>query len=526
MVVTLVSLLFISVVFSLWPTLMAPIAADDRYWAIEIPARFGNSPLEAVRGTWEDIPDFMQSGRLAPLAYLARRLLGMAIFQLSVVMTSPLILLHGFTKVLLLVLGVTSCVVLVKVLRWRRPDGQLAQASTGTSWIVSLALISLLAVGVTSHQQFRNGWTAYPLLTYGAVIAVFGSAALAVFLARRISQSGRLAIPIGIGGALSLAVLLNWTYELYYVGLPLALFVLWVFPLTHAGGANDRRGKLMVGGSLTLAFLAVFVGTRLLLADICHGDSCYQGTVISLGPNLLRTAWFNLASSIPGFSATELTQDLATLGASTDGSYVGELWLVGLVIGLCLYLLWRWASSRWSVSEVDARAESQLLMILAIASLMVGLGGALIMSVSAQSQEVINRVGIPYRHTVLTWMAIALSVVLIVRSIELRQSTSIRFVLVASLCGLITVASIHSLPRNLAANGVYTTTPGNRAITDLHWEVIAGDLSDVGNERRCQTFERVEASVRNAWVVTRLEPAADQVFRDLYGISFCEGRLP
>ena len=222
------------VLFSLWPALFAPIAADDRYWMLDTPARFQGSYSDVITGTWDDTPAFLTRGRLAPLGRLARRLLGLAVFDLAHLTSSSFVAFQGLSKLLLLAAGVAGCLAFAKVLRWRSADGELVAAGRASLTVIGIATSGLIAAGVQAHSQFRNGWISYPSLTYTTIAIVFGSAAIAVVTARRIANEKRGAVALGLLVAIGLAIILNWFYELNYVGLPLSLFALFAFPLTFA----------------------------------------------------------------------------------------------------------------------------------------------------------------------------------------------------------------------------------------------------------------------------------------------------
>jgi hypothetical protein len=514
-------------ILSLWPALTAPITADDRYWAMETPARY-ESYIDVVRGVVEDVPDVMSAGRMSPLGRLARRLVGLATFDLSHLTSTSLVVWVGVAKFIMLAAGVGSCLAFVKALRWPSKSGQLIAAGPGSLTIAAVGLAALLAAGVQVHAQFRNGWIAYPPHTYLAITIVFGSAAGVVTAARWVANRRPFAVPISFATAIVLAAVLNWTYELDFVGFPLVLFALVVFPLVSADRvSDDRRAKLLVGGVFVVSWLAMFVWTRVAVANACTGD-CYEGTTLSLGPQVLRTFWYNVVSSLPGSSRTQFLVDLEANGAShlwSQGT-PGLLWIVSAALGGSLWLTWRWASIRWPRSEDEQRAESRLLLLASGAPLIVGLSAALIMSVSPRYQEAIHSIGLPSRHTVLTWTAFSLALVLVVRSIELSSRRMGAFIVVPAIAILVALASAFTLPRNLVSAQAYRNMPAARALADIHWEVIAGDLNSGGDERRCESLERAEANLRHSWLKTRLEPAADEIFRRMNGTPYCSTWSP
>ena len=143
------------------------------------------------------------------------------------------------------------------------------------------------------------------------------------------------------------------------------------------------------------------------------------------------------------------------------------------------------------------------------------------MSLSAQAQELIHSVGLPYRHTVLAWVSLSLGIVLALRAVELSVSSIGSLVTVTALAAIVVVASIFTLPRNLVSAQAHRNSPQNQAIADIHWEVVAGDLNAGGDERRCQSFENTEAVMSNPWLTERLQPTADTVFRRIHHVPYC-----
>ena len=510
-------------VFSLYPALFAPISADDRYWAIETPARFA-SYLEVVTGTFEDNAAFIEAGRVSTIGRLARRLVHQATFDVSRLTSTSLVTSLAVAKLILLAAAVSSCLAFVRAIRWRSPGGGLVGIGRASTTVAGASLIALLAGGVQTHAQFRNAWISYAPHTYLAATIIFGTAAASVVLARRVADRRPGAIPTGVFLGVLFAVLWNWTYELNYLGLPLALFALFVFPLAPSGrDVDQRRGRLIVGGTLASSWVILFAVTRLLLAGVCTGDGCYVGTSLSLGADVFRTVWFNLVSSFPGSSGAVFLKDLEAQGSAhrwTTGT-VGNLWVASVLMGASLLVVWYWAAKRWPVPEERRSAERSLLLLGAVGSVGVGHGGALIMSLSIQAQEVISRVGLPYRHTVLTWTATALAVALAGRAVHLSASSWLRVASITVVLGMVVLTSAYTLPRNLVSTQAYSVTPANRSVADIHWEVIAGDLTEGGDERRCLAFERAEASVNSYWLTARLQPAADTLFMQLYGEPFC-----
>jgi hypothetical protein len=444
-------------------------------------------------------------------------------FKFSVATSTPLAATQGIVKLVLLLVSVGLCVVFIRSLRWRSEAEGLVRVTGSRLLLICVALVPMVASGALAHTQFRNGWVSYPALTYTATSIIFGSGALVAWCTRRIAERGRWAIWIGVVSMILLGIVLTTWYELYYVAIPLALAVL-LFPFSpKSKDPVARRAKLIVGGTLTLTFVSGFLAIRQLISARCAVRDCYAGTDPSVGPQVLVTWWRNLVGSMPGLSHGRFLTDLDELGQSSrwpDPATIAIVLVSALIAGGVL-AAWRSLRETDEVEIGDVVAERRLLLSASALALSVGIGGALIMSLSVQAQEVITSVGYPYRHTVLTWTACALSLVTLGLALSLTRAPLARRGVPIALVVLIILASSFNLPRNLVSNQVHRTLPANRAIADIHWEVVAGDRSEGGDERRCQSFQRAEESINNSWLENRLEPAADAAFRRLNNLPYC-----
>jgi hypothetical protein len=514
----------VATVLLLWPVLFSPVSADDRYWFVEVPAMTDMSFGQAIQVTVQQIPATLDSGRLSPLAFLARRVMLLASFRFSVATSTPLVTTQGIAKFVLFLAGIGSCIAFVKALRWRAEPGRLVRVGHRKLMVLGVALAPFVAAGAQAHTQFRNGWISYAVLTYGAVSVVFGAGALVAWCTRRVAERRPGAVSTGVVSMFVLGIALNTSYELYYVAFPLAIAVVLLFPVSPVSkDPNARRAKGIVAGTLSLVFISCFIGVRRLIAVHCSTIDCYVGTDPALGPQVFGTFWNNFFSSIPGMSHTRFLADLDELGQLArwpDPSNIAIILVGALVLGGVL-VVWRRTEGATPTTPTDAASERRLLMMISALAFAVGVSGALIMSLSVQAQDVIVSVGYPYRHTVLTWTACALGVVVLVLAISPRASPGQRWGTPLLLAALIVLASAFSLPRNLVSNQAYRALPGNRAIADIHREIVLGDRSELGDQRRCEALERATEAINNPWLEHRLTPAADDVFRQLHRIPYC-----
>jgi hypothetical protein len=513
----------------LLPVLTAPVNADDRYWYLMIGWRAEGSTLEVLRWSWEHVAVEVQSGRLASLAGFERRLVGMAVIEAAVATSIPIVAYQALVKLVLVVGSLFSGVAFVRSLRLRGDDGGLVRAGPRTLLLVGVGGTVALAAGAQAHSQFRNGWTSYPVFTYGAVIFIFGSVALLLWLTRLVAERSKATAVRAVVVLLLLAVATNLSYELVYPAVPVAAAALAIVPVTdRAHRSAGRRAKLLTGSVYLGGFTVIFILIRLYLANACAGTQCYEGAQLDLGPDTVRTVLYNLVTAIPGAGGTETLADLDAVGWADRYPVLPSMWSVTVGLGAVAALLWVWWATRRDqpvlrsgdpVGHDSRRAEAVLLAVGAGLSMLVAFGTAAVMGLSGQAQEIITEPGTAYRNTMVTWTALALALVLVVcaASIVLPQRGGL--VAWASFAVVIGTVGALTLPGNLMA------TRANRvalAVTEeINWEVALGDTAPGSDARRCALYERLV----DARIAERARSAvylhANAAFDHYHGQAFC-----
>ena len=515
----------------LFPVLASPLNADDRYWYLLIGARADGSVLEVLAWTWEHVTYEVQAGRLASLAGLERRLAGMGVIEAAVATSTPLVVYQALVKLTLFAGGILSCLAFVRSLRQRDQDGRLVRASTSTFWLTGIAGMLALAAGAQAHSQFRNGWTSYPVFTYSAVIFIFGSVALLLWLSRLVAERSTPMAVLAVVVLLVLAVATNLSYELIYPAVPVAAVALAVTPVTdRTRQAVGRRAKLLTGAAYLGGFTVVFVAIRLYLADLCSTSDCYTGVQIHLGERVLRTAIINLVTAVPGFGNTELRADLDAVGLADRYPVGPGTWsvAVGSAVIAVLLIIW-WATSRNQATvRVDAadtalasnrRIEARLLIVGAGLCLLVAFGTAAIMSLSIQAQQVITAPGQPYRNTMVTWMALAFGAVLMTRGLTLILPRRVSLIAWTALALVVGTLAALTLPNNLMA--LRASRIGLAATEAVNWEVVQGDVTSGSDARRCDLFERLKDEPIADRARTAIYQNANAAFEHYHGQPFC-----
>jgi hypothetical protein len=546
------------------PVVAAPVHADDRYWYLMIGPRADGSVLDVLRWSWDRVPDEVQSGRLATIALFERRIVGMVVIEAAVATATPIVVYQAIAKLLLVGGGILTSVAFVRSLRWRDSYGALVRAGRRTLLLVGVAGTVAVAVGAQAQSQFRNGWTSYSVLTYGAVIFIFGSVALLLWLTRLVAERSAFTTVVAVVVLIVLAAVTNLSYELVFPVVPIAALALLIVPVTDRSRRSaGRRAKLVTAAAYVGAFLAIFVGIRLYIANVCASSACYEGVQPNLGVDALRTAAVNLISAVPGAGGNELLADLDRVGWADRYPVPPNAWSVAIGAGVLCALLAVWWLTRhdedraappvepfeadhavhaddedYADDSVDGtlhsadasaqsssagRAEAVLTVLGAGVAVLVAVGTATVMGISVQAQEIITEPGNPYRNTMVTWFALALAAVLVTRALTLALPRA-GIALWTALALAIGITATLTLPSNLMALRAYRVHPALAVTETINWEVALGDTTAGSDARRCATFEALETSMPDEWTRSQIYAHANIAFRHYHGQPFCSDR--
>lgn len=494
----------ISAIILLYPVIAAPITGDDRYWYLWTAVSSDGSFVDLLGYTWERLSWRVDFGRVNLLTEIERRFAALGIMETAVATSTPIPVVQGVLKLGLLAGGVLSVLAFVRSLRWRTLTGALVRASRRSLVLVGVAGTLAMAVGAQPTIPQRNGWTAYPVNTYSAIIFIFGSIALLLWLTRLVAERSKASATIGSVVALVLlAGATTLSYELAYVAVPVAALALVIIPLTdRAHAAAGRRAKLVTGAAYVGAFIPFVAAARLLVSDACADQRCYSGVQMELGNDAVRTSVSNVLSSIPGTSDNELLSALERIGWA-DRYPVSLTWwsvVIGAAVLVALSLVW-WAMRRpeqvpneprsAASGELGRRqAETRLLLVGAGVTLLVAIGAAVVMGIGARSHiRVLENPG-AYRNIVVTWTGIAFCIALIVVALGMlwpRRGALAGWMALTIAIG--TVAAV-TLPANMmglrAARVDFTVTDA------INWEVVKGDTTPEGDTRRCDLYAQID----------------------------------
>jgi len=527
----IVGVVVVGVMVMLWPAVAAPLNADQRYMYLNASGRVQGNWLDIIGIPWSEIDYRARQGRVTPVGYIIQWLFYTFIAEFAVATGTPIVVLHGLQKLFLFAVMVACVALFAKSLRGRDRTGRLVGLSSSTIWIVVAATAVLGAAGMQAHLQFRNGWLTYPVLTYGAVIVGFGVPTLALWLTRRMGERPtRWRTTVVVVAMLVTGILLNVSYELYYAAFPATILALLLEPAPRGNARKPARlATLTAGMVLTGSFITCFLAIRRWTAGKC-ADECYAGVDAQLGAHTLETSWYNLASSLPLSGRSELLADISQFGFERlPGPFSSPLTLVCViaVVGLMgvRILAGPMASRQSSRLDEDAVAphrpgQGGAAARGAAMALVLGLGSAVIMSVSAQAPEIILGVGYPYRHIVVTWISLCVAGVLCLIAIDaVRPLVGIGSWAVVTVAAILVVGTI--LPANLVATRAEHLGVRSQVVDAIHREVVLGDRTPQGDERRCATLALLHEYDVPLGTQRRISTSAFGAYEYFQGAPYC-----
>jgi hypothetical protein len=164
-----------------------------------------------------------------------------------------------------------------------------------------------------------------------------------------------------------------------------------------------------------------------------------------------------------------------------------------------------------SADAADVRsAQTFALRCGAGLALVLSVGSAAVMSLSVQAQQLMTSVGFPYRHTVVTWVALVTALVLVLVALDLRLREVQGVALWATAAAAAALVGAIMLPANLADTRAANVLKANQTVDQIYREVALGDPTPSGDRRRCDTIDLV-AQTLGATPATR-----NRLVRDAY----------
>ncbi|MDX6277623.1 MAG: hypothetical protein QOJ72_1751 [Nocardioidaceae bacterium] len=516
------------------PVLFASVGADDSYWILEKGPQFHGSVWDAW---WEPLKHpftFDAQPRTAVLSLSDRMVVAVVTMKLVTVFSIPPLIVWACIKAGLVVMSVVAAIAFLRQVTFRDRHGIVRGLDRSSIAFIALALPLTIAIGCKAQNLGTdNGWNFYPTLTYGAFVGYLLFAALVLRLSSLLDHSyRRWAIPVAALMVFA-GIAINLSYEVLALLIPLSVLVLLLQPLPAAADRWLRwRAKATVMLALVIPYTAMFAFIRWKVshAACLATDSCYSGSVVNISP---RAIWYNFLGATPGHNGALVTHQsrvahLPFPDASPASIAIGVL---GVVV---LGALWAsWNARQRLLAQPAATAEGPtggdargLLIVLAVA-LAMAVGSSLITGVTQRAVDDLVTPMVSYRTGVVTWSALALAGLVLVRLMATTEWRAVQVGGVLALAAVLIGATAIYLPRNLLTaqqNRVEVRTAFNDG---LHRELALGDTSQAGDDRRCAAI-RTELTRRAgvpAPTLTRTLVAADKAFEFYHHAPYCSAGI-
>lgn len=452
----------------LLPWIFAPVMSDERYHYVAAPARMNDNVFGVLPWVINDIQWRLEAGRIAPVGALEQHVTYLLGMQFAFSSGMPLFVVHGLIKVVLLAAVTGSLVLLLRQLR--RRDGSPLDSSTRRR--MTLVFTVLLVLGVTTTSLARNGWTTFVVLCIGGIVLMFLVGAGALWVLHHWDSWGMRGRMLGGAGLIVLGIAVMLSYELHWAAIPFAVV------LVATIGTAQRRSRAVVIGLLAGGWLAAVVATRLIIG--ANVRDVYPGLSVDLSGPVAKVFGLQLLNAIPGTGVPYAFHSVSG-GLPDPWPFTGTGWLWGLLLGLGLVLALRDASTAPRLPVVEDR---QPLLRLAAALSTSIVAAAAILSVSAQSHDIVRFPGATYRGTPWIWACAA--GILAVALVLPRERTRLTDQTVVS--GLAVVALLVGVvvwPANVSQVAVTRQSDGVMIWERAQAELITGSSDPVAVAHRC-----------------------------------------
>ena len=490
------------------PVLFASIGADDSYWIMQAAAQTKGSVWQ---GIWIPLSHVFDLGiqpaggqyagqaRLAALGFSERNVIGVLAMNLATYFSIPPAVIWAAVKIGLLTLGAFAVVAFLRQLKFRDGHGQIKGIQPASIAFITIAFPLTVALGAKAQNVASlNGWVHYPTLSYGPFVVHLLVTVLVLKSSALLHRNYRVwAAPIIIAMAF-IALVINLSYELLALSIPLCVMMVLLQPLSAETTFWRRwRSKLTILVSLAGTYTAIFVWIRWRISQMeCHlTDTCYPGSVPEFNA---RTVLYNFVGAFPGRTGAFVEHQASTIGRSfpEPSSLSVGVAALGAIALLGIWACWN-VRRKVRATDGDSPEETAMnkpsddirgLLIVIAAGLVIALGSAVISGITANAVQQLQTPILSYRTGVVTWSALALSGLASVRLLMLVRWRVVRFAaLVAFLAVLVGGISLY-LPRNIMTAQADRASARTQSIDTLHWEVVLGDPSPEGDARRCESI--------------------------------------
>ncbi len=472
----------------LLPLLLAPVTSDSRYHYLAAPERFDDSLLGVLPWTINDIQWRLEAGRFAPFGVFVQHVLYYVGMKLALVTGMEVYLAEAVIKVGLLAAVVLCFRALLR--RLRGPGGQgLARLERDVGTVVFGAL---LVAGVTTVSPGRNGWVTFVVLCIGGCVLLLGLGALALSAVSRLQAraTGRVTLAVVLLGLVVAGALVVISYEMHWAAYPFAVI------LALAQGRDLRLWRRQAGDgarwavavALSIGFWSSFAATRWLVRT--YADNVYTGLDVDLDGPVVRTAVLQLVNAIPGTGVSLVRHD--TRGtALTPEVFGGFGWVYGVCLGVGTWLWLRRISARppeVAPSLGQAAAErspgASPLIVLSVAAVVSAVAAALVLSVSEQAHEIVERLGNTYRGTPWIWTCMAVAVTCVLLMVRRGSGRLGRAVMAVPVVAALVAGGV-VWPANVAAVRELRNVDSYALFELVQREMVTGSDDPAAKRLRC-----------------------------------------
>jgi hypothetical protein len=490
------------------PTVLAPLVAlaptaDHRFNIYWHGGLFRDDPLRIVPHTLDSLPGYLRAGNFRPLGRMLEKTLDLAAYALGDVFGVPANVAFRLVSFAAAVLLSVTALVLAESVVARGP---ILRRPPST-----LAAVVPFAVGA----GFVAAGRASPAVLFGGLY--LSSAALVLAVVAALCRIGtkrhvraRWYVPLVLAGA----ALASFN-EIAYLALPLATVAVAVRGRLVLGRPWRRLPATPAARALTLlwlGFLPVFVAVRVVILRYCADGSCYRGSDVTVGPDVLTALPARMVAWFP---------PLMWRSAVHGGSH--RPWLAGVVPVLALLVLgalaWRAARDLPRLSTVDRRAAGALVVV---AGTLVLLGAAL-GALNADVQQIVaaHRWGQGWRDTAVTAPAGALLIAAAAHLVPRSRGAGGRWALTVLVAVLAGAAAVSAAADKRFRDTVMDTAAA-RLDDRLAQSMADFDPTPAGAARRCELrAEFFTMFAGTPFSLRRFDQAFNTAAEQRAGVPFC-----
>ena len=493
---------------------------DERraiYWAVRL---FGSSPLRAARHAYDNIGVFLDFGNFRPIGRFLENVEHAFVFEAAETTSlAPHVVHGGIRLIMIAVLAIVATQMVRAVMR---------SAGDALPRPPALVLYPLALATTLVASDAKSPITLFPFLFIGSVAFVLLAA---LVVARDIDMQVR---PLSWHEPVSMALLgavAAMTFDLVYVAPPLSAAFIAVRAVAAGWSLRHvlRTAALRRWTALSIGFLAVFVPTRIVIADHCRRLACYSGSDIDLSGDVVDLTAGRILTGAPPAGWSNNAELARESGLEFGVSDLAANSLLALLLAAIAVVTVRAAirATHRTVTADDSPVDWPRLAV--------GLGAlgavtaalpALLVSLSKLIQRERPPIGEAWRDTLLAqvgWsFVISAIIVAVAGAVGSRRMARIT---VAGLAAALGIGLTMTLLANARLAQVDRGTPLSTITSQISTATINIDPTDGGNTRRCKMIDAYTEILPDPakWIHgPQLRVELNQLMLGRYGWPFCD----